>query len=456
MSDATPFHLRGNYAPVTEECTASDLPVEGAIPPEITGSYVRNGPNPKTGSSPHWFSGDGMLHAVRLEGGRARSYRNRWVRTRSFLEEDAEMIGEDGSVDHTIAVANTNIVRHAGDWLALVESSFPTRVTPDLETLGCTDFAGRLRTSFTAHPKFCPLTGEMHFFGYGFFEPYLTYHRVNAAGELVQSEEIDVTGPTMVHDFAITDKHVIFFDLPVVFDLEAAMSGLEGEGEEDNEIETAGLPYSWSDDYPARIGVMERGVAGAKVRWSAVNPCYIFHPWNAFERDGKVVLDACRYDELWRGGSDNFNAAKPCRFEIDPAGGRVEQTQLFDREAEFPRINDRLCGLPHRFGYSISLGANVTEPSDECFILKHDFERGEESLWSPGAGGIPGEFVFVPANAQSGEDEGWLIGYVYDGNRDGSDLVILDATDLSSGPVARIGMPQRVPFGFHGNFFADE
>lgn len=456
MSDKTPFHLRGNYAPVTEECTATDLPVEGAIPPEICGSYVRNGPNPKSGTSPHWFSGDGMLHAVRLEGGRALSYRNRWVRTRSFLEEDAKLIGDDG-VDLTVAVANTNIVRHAGDWLALVESSFPTRVNAELETLGQTDFGGRLRTAFTAHPKFCPETGEMHFFGYGFFEPFLTYHRVNAAGELVQSEEIDVTGPTMVHDFAITRNHVIFLDLPVVFDLEAAMQRFAGpEGETSDAGDGDGMPYHWSDDYPARIGVMERGVAGAQVRWSAIDPCYIFHPWNAFERDGHIVLDACRYPELWREGTGSFDAAKPHRFEIDPAAGRVHETPLFETDAEFPRIDDRRCGLTHRYGYAASLGDDISNPSNQTAIVKHDFVHGEETRWEPGAGCVPGEFVFVPSAADAGEDEGWALGFVYDGNRGGSDLVILDATGIERGPVARVRLPQRVPFGFHGNFFADE
>ena len=157
-----PWHLTGNYGPVFDELTEFDLPVRGAIPPELDGLYVRNGANPKSGTSPHWFFGDGMLHGVRIEKGKAAWYRNRYVQTRALLEEDAAMIGEDGTADRTIAVANTNVVGHAQRIYALVESSFPTELTPELETLGTRDFDGRLTTAMTAHPKGCPDTGELH------------------------------------------------------------------------------------------------------------------------------------------------------------------------------------------------------------------------------------------------------------------------------------------------------
>ncbi len=220
-----PFHLRGNYAPVQQEVTAFDLPVSGAIPRELSGLYLRNGPNPKSGSSPHWFVGDGMVHGVRLENGRAAWYRNRWVRTRVLENPELAFVQEDGSVDRTVVVANTNVIGHAGRIYALVENGFPTELTPELETRGTCDFGGKLHSAFTAHPKHCPKTGELHFFGYGFFPPFLTYHVLDRSGELVKSLEIPVPGPTMMHDFAITERHVLFMDLPVVFDLEQALSG---------------------------------------------------------------------------------------------------------------------------------------------------------------------------------------------------------------------------------------
>ncbi len=446
-----PFHLQGNFAPVTDEITGDDLTVEGAIPPELNGVYMRIGPNPATGESPHWFTGDGMLHGVRLEGGKASWYRNRWVQTRALEDPDLQMISEGGEVDHSIAVANTGIIRHAGKFMALVETSFPTEVTPGLDTVGTYDFDGKLTTAMTAHPKICPVTGEMHFFGYGFFPPYLVYHRVDAEGRLVQSQEIDVTGPTMIHDFAITENNVIFMDLPVVFDLEAAMASLGGGQPQPG----AGLPYHWSDDYPARLGVMPRGVPGAAVRWYDIDPCYIFHPFNARDaEDGSIVLDVCRYPELWRGGSDNFNSAVPHRFVIDPAGGRVSESQIVDEPAEFPCVDDRLVGSRVRYGYAVSSPDLLVGPGELSKILKIDFDTGNNTAYDLPTGQVPGEVTFAPVG--EGEDEGYLMFFAYDKSRDGSDLVILDATQPQAGPVARVAMPQRVPFGFHGNWFADQ
>ncbi len=445
------FHLQGNFAPVSEEISSTELAVEGAIPPELNGTYMRIGPNPATGESSHWFTGDGMLHGVRLEGGKASWYRNRWVRTRLLEDPDLQMISEVGEVDHTVAVANTNIVRHAGKLLALVESSFPTEVTPELNTVGLHDFDGKLTTAMTAHPKFCPATGEMHFFGYGFFPPYLVYHRADAEGRLVQSEEIDVTGPTMIHDFAITANNVIFMDLPVVFDLEAAMAGMGGGDPESG----ATMPYHWSDDYPARLGVMPRGVPGAPVRWYDIDPCYVFHPYNAHDLDdGSVVLDVCRYPELWRGGSNNFGSPVPHRFVMDPASGRVSETTLAEDPAEFPRVDDRLTGSRVRYGYAVSSPDLLEGAGESSKILKIDFDTGNNTAYDLPEGQVPGEATFAPVG--EGEDEGYLVCFAYDKSRGGSDLVILDATQPQAGPVARVAMPQRVPFGFHGNWFADE
>ena len=433
-----PFHLRGNYAPVREEVTAVDLPVEGALPPELRGLYLRNGPNPKSGRSAHWFEGDGMVHGVRLEGGRARWYRNRYVRTKAY-EEGASFLREDGSVDRRIGTSNTNVVGHAGRILALVESSFPMCLGPELQTLEVWDFDGRLTTAMTAHPKVCPRTGELHFFGYGFGPPLLTYHRADAEGRLVQSEEIPVRGPTMIHDFAITDRSVVFFDLPIVFTPELAAQGR--------------FPYQWSESYGARIGVMPRGGRGADVRWLEIEPCYVFHPFNAFEEGGRIVLDVARYPELWRPGPEGFDPAYLHRFTLDVAGGKVSEQALDDRAIEFPRVDERRVGLPTRYGYAAAnrLGAGSSPER----LVKYELATGACRELELGAGSAPSELVFVPAAAAAGEDEGWLVGFVYDRARDRSDFVVLDAHRFAGPPVARVPLPARVPFGFHGNWIPD-
>ena len=440
-SEQLPFHLQGNFAPVQEEKTAVDLEVQGAIPPELRGLYLRNGPNPRSGRSPHWFFGDGMVHGVALADGEAKWYRNRWVRTRPYLEEEgsAILIQPDGTVDRTVAKANTNIIGHGGRILALVESSFPTELTPELETVGLYDFGGKLSSAMTAHPKLCPVTGEMHFFGYGFGPPYLTYHCANAAGELVQSEVIEVPGPTMMHDFAITEGHVIFMDLPVVFDPERAMQGT--------------MPYAWSDDYGARLGIMPRGGNSAQVRWFEIEPCYVFHPLNAHAEGDEVVLDVARYSEIWRESPADFRAACLHRFRVDLASGRVREEGLDDRSIEFPRVDPRCEGRPHRFGYAVCI--DLLTSQSVSALVQYDLVRGGARTHEFGPGCTPGEGVFAPASADASEDEGWVISFVYDEDRGGSALVILDASRFDGPPVATVALPQRVPFGFHGNWIPD-
>jgi carotenoid cleavage dioxygenase len=433
-----PFHLQGNFAPVQEEKTALNLDVQGAIPPELRGLYLRNGPNPRSGTSPHWFFGDGMVHGVALADGEAKWYRNRWVRTRPYLEGDetAILIGADGTVDRTVAKANTNIVGHAGRILALVESSFPTEMTRELETVGIYDFCGKLTTAMTAHPKLCPVTGEMHFFGYGFAPPYLVYHRADAAGDLVQSEVIDVPGPTMMHDFAITEQHVIFMDLPVVFDAERALQGT--------------MPYAWSDDYGARLGIMPRGGNSSDVRWFEIEPCYVFHPLNAYTAGNEVVLDVARYPEIWRQSPADFTRASLHRFRVDLASGGVHEESLDDRNIEFPRVDPRREGRAHRFGYAV--GYDHIASQSVSAVVQYDLAKGEAKAHEFGPGCVPGEGVFAPASADAAEDEGWVLTFVHDEARNGSALVILDAGGFDKPPVASVTLPQRVPFGFHGNW----
>jgi carotenoid cleavage dioxygenase-like enzyme len=430
------YFQRDNYAPVTDELTEFDLPVEGAIPAELDGWYLRNGPNPRQATA-HWFTGDGMIHGVRIEGGRAAWYRNRWVRTDSF-NDDFPLYNADGTRNLRASVANTHVVTHAGKTLALVESSLPYEISNDLETLGAYDFGGKLVDSMTAHPKICPTTGELHFFGYGsIFEPYVTYRRADANGELTINRPLDVKGHTMMHDFALTAEHVVFMDLPLVFNLDVA---IKGEGD---------MPYRWSDEYGARLGVMRRDDPFGPVRWFDIDSCYVFHVANAYEKTsarGTVIsLQAVRYPELWRdtGGFDADGAL--WSWTVDLQTGTVTERQLDDRAVEFPRIDDRLATLPARYAVSVGDGRLVRYDLTTGDAVEHAFGTAQ----SPGG---PGEAVFVPGSGTADESNGWYIGYVYDPARDGSDLVIIDASDFAAQPVARIKLPHRVPYGFHGNW----
>ena len=214
----TPFWLKDNFAPVFEETTAENLTVRGSIPDALNGRLLRNGANPQTGESLHWFLGNGMLHGVEISEGSANWYRNRYVKTPLYLNPDADIMS--GLGDMSMSAANTHVIKHAGKILALEEGHWPFEVSNDLETVGPHNYGGKLPGAMTAHPKICAETGEMLAFGYGMAPPYLTYYRVSKSGELVQVEEIEVPGATMVHDFNVTRNYVIFMDLPAVWNLE--------------------------------------------------------------------------------------------------------------------------------------------------------------------------------------------------------------------------------------------
>jgi len=445
---ALPFHMTGNYAPVLDEVEAVDLPVEGALPPELCGRYVRNGANPKHGPTAHWFAGDGMLHGIRLRDGRAEWYRNRWVRTRA-LEGAPRLDPTTGTMDLTVGLANTHVVRHAGRILALEEGSFPNEVTGELDTLGPYDFGGLLRTPCTAHPHVCAETGEMHFFGYQLIAPpFVTYHVADADGNLVHSQPIDVPGPTMVHDFAISRNYAIFLDMPVVFDLDAALRG--------------DMPFGWDEGYGARVGLLhrERARHGEQPRWFDVDPCYVFHVVNAWDEPGVhgdvVHLDAGRHESMWRGGTDRFEPSYLHRWRFDLGAGVVHEAQLDDVDHAFPRIDDRRTGLRNRFAWAVAPRDPSARGADAASVLvKYDLATGARTHHDAGPSAAVGEPVFVPAADASGEDEGWLLTYVHDDATGRSSFVVLDARDLAAAPVATVALPQRVPRGFHGSWFAD-
>jgi carotenoid cleavage dioxygenase-like enzyme len=460
-SELNPF-LKGNFGPWRMEGEAPDLEVVGELPRELLGTYYRNGPNPafEPIGRYHWFDGDGMIHAIRIEDGRAH-YRNRWVASEGLKEERAAGralypgLLELGTTEapRFKVTGNTNTVFHAKRLLALVESSLPTELDArTLETTGLYDFGGRLAGAMTAHPKLDPVNGEMLFFGYSPFPPYLQYHVVDASGAIVHSEPIDIAWPSMIHDFAVTEHHAIFLLCPVVFDFE--------------KLAKNGSIFSWEPERGTRIGVMPRRGTSADVQWFETDPCYVFHPMNAYEDGDEVVLDVHRYGRLqfmspssardpnWR----DEQIARLHRWRLDLVRGGVRSEPLDDHEGEFPRVDERLVGRKHRFGYFASTGpeGNPSFQPEFTSIAKIDLERGSRvEVRAHGAGNGCGEPVFVPRRPDAAEDDGWVLYLAYDRERNASELVVVDAREFGGEPVARVRMPHRVPYGFHGNWVAD-
>ncbi len=456
--EISPF-LAGVFAPVHDELDVHDLAVTGTIPSQLTGVYMRNGANPQFAPPGryHWFDGDGMVHAVYLDGGRAR-YKNRWVDTPglgheraaghglfggilNFTFPPAELMEECGIFKNA---ANTNIVAHAGKYLALWEGGLPTVITRELDTVGQSDFNGTLLGAMTAHPKWCTETGELIFFGYDPVAgpPFLRYHVADRSGVLTHSAEIELPRGVMMHDFLTTRNHSLFFDLPAV--VAATMSG----------------ESMFQPQYGARIGVIPRHGSNADVRWFDIEPCYVFHFLNAWEDGNTIVAFGCRMPGIdldFEAGADDIGAMASTKgigltkWTIDLAAGTCHEEIVSDLRSDFPRHHDDRMGLPHQYGYA---SATVDGPMTIGFnaIVRYDLQTNAELLYAFGEGTTIGEAVFAPDVDGAAENDGWLMVYATDLATEQTDLCIIDARDMASGPVARIHLPRRVPSGFHGNW----
>ncbi len=448
-------YLNGLFAPVREEVSAADLPVIGEIPRDLRGAYFRNGPNPMSppAGMHHWFDGDGMLHGVWFEDGRAR-YANRYLRTADF---EAEREGADAmpgifSPARTVAerrtvykdTANTDVVVHNGRLLALwYISGQPVAVDMrTLETIGVEDFGGRLPRNVSAHSKVDPATGELVFFDYALYEPKMSFGTVSPAGDLVHFQEVDLPGPRLPHDMGLTENYVILHDLPVVFTKSAIRNRMW-------QIEVA--------DQPTRFGVAPR--KGGAVRWFEFPTSYIYHVINCWEEGDDVVMAACKM--VPNGFSPDPSAygpyapmvtvlalrAQPFLWRMNMKTGDGTEAQLDDGVSEFPVVNLDHTGRKSRWSYHVVMEDHILQRYSA--LRKYDLETGayEQHDFAPGVYGS--EAAYAPTGA--GEDDGFVVTITAD--RDGnSEAHIIDAKNFAGPPVARVKLPQRVPLGFHATW----
>ncbi len=449
MTITNPY-LSGNYAPVGTEETVTDLEVTGSLPDALCGRYLRNGPNPLDDPDPatyHWFTGHGMVHGIRLDGGRARWYRNRWVRSAEVAAALGEAPHPGPVVEGMDFAANTNVIAHAGATYAIVEAGArPYELTDELDTVGPSDFGGTLPGGYTAHPKRDPATGELHavsyFWGWG---DRVQYTVVGVDGRVRKVVDIPVGGAISVHDMSLTERYAVVYDLPVLFSTDALAEG-------------AAFPYRWSEGYHSRVGLLPLDGGADDVVWCDVEPCYVFHPMNAFdEEDGTVSVDLVRHPKMFATHLTGPDEGPPVleRWRIDPTAGKVRTEVVDDRPQEFPRVDERVVGRRHRYGYAAGLNTDKVEASLDMgsALLKHDMVAGTTEA-RPLSGGA-GEAVFVPARDGAAEDDGYVLSLVYDAGRDASDLLVLNAADFTGEPAAVVHLPVRVPYGFHGNWAPD-
>ncbi len=453
-------YLSGNFTPIRSE-DDYDLEIEGRIPDGLRGALYRIGANPQFDPHDpnyHWFSGDGMVHAFFVEDGKVR-YRNRFVRTPKFeLEREAgrSLFGTFGNPMTTdpIAmgkdggVANTNILYHAGHLMALEEGHPPFEM--DARTLASTGYMDCYRGKVTAHPKIDAVTGEMVWFGYSVgdvpMNGTMSYGVTDATGRVTRRDNFETPFSAMVHDFMVTENHVLFPVLPLTMSLERAMKGRP--------------PLAWEPEKGGYVGVMRRDADVSTIRWFNVDPCYVFHPMNAWEADGKLFADVCRYDTAplfprADGKTPERSAAKLYRWTFDLSGGSdaIREEQLDDRDSEFPRLDERRTGLSYRHGW---FAADLRNTRTVKFntIAHIDHRTGAQTSYILPPGDLTSEPVFTPRTVTADEGDGWITAVVWRASENRSDFLVFDALDIKAGPIATAKLPRRVPFGFHGNWVA--
>ncbi|MBB3039408.1 carotenoid oxygenase family protein [Hoyosella altamirensis] len=447
-------HLSGVFTPQRDEVDVHGLHVEGELPEDLSGEYLRNGPNPRfdpIGTYVYPIDGDAMVHRIGIRDG-AVSYSNRFVRTPMVVaEEEAGLAIWAGVMDPYTPSADEvgpelagkardlpdiNVVRHGGRLLAMAEAAQPYRLDPsDLSTLGPDSCSGAMPIGSTAHPKIDPVTGEMVLFNYLLEAPYLTWSVVAADGSVTRPPTVvdGVDVPLMIHDMALTRRYIVLFLCPLVFDIEALLRG--------------GSVLDWRPDAGVRIALIPRD--GGKVRWCSTEAFWVWHFANAFDMaDGKVAVD---YAEWSFPGGFTAQEHEPrgamVRAVLDPDKGTISRTVVSDRNVEFPRIDDRQTCGDHR--YAATLGVHTGREGIFDSLLFFDMHAGSETEWRAGSLAV-GEPIYMPG----AERDYWgMIGTDRDDMT--SWFVILPVEDPSSGPLCRVRMPLRVPSGLHGAWLPD-
>ena len=451
-------HLSGNLAPIHSE-DDFDLTVAGRIPDSLHGAYYRNGPNPQfePRGQYHAFIGDGMIHGFFLDpDSNTARYRNRWVRTPRWQAEHKagrSLFGGMGlPSDPSVANinpggANTNIVWHGGKLMALQEQSEPFQIDPAGMEKGVFMNTGG---KFTAHPKIDPHTGELVWFAYSAGPQPLTnlidYGVTDATGRVVRRDRFAAPFASMMHDFMVTRNYVLFPVLPLSMDMTRAMKGLP--------------PIAWEPGKGAFVGVMKRNAGIDAIRWFEMDPNYIFHPMNAWEDGSKIHCEVMEYPSaplfpMADGSPPQHAEAVLTRWTIDLAASTnaVKREKLDDLYAEFPRLDERFAGLPYRHGWYV---ANVGHRNPLIFnsIAHIDYATGKRTTLTMNPGDSVGEPIFVPRSATAPEGDGHVIVLVHRAASNHSELMILNAQDITGAPEAVLKLPRRVPAGFHGNWMA--
>jgi all-trans-8'-apo-beta-carotenal 15,15'-oxygenase len=440
------------------------LVLRGRLPRGLHGAFYRNGPARHSLGGQryhHLFDGDGMVQKYSLSE-RGIVHQGRFVRTAKFVADStagrpvraafgtnppgAEPVTSADSIN----VANTSIVQHGGELLALWEGGSATRIDPRTLATGALkawspEYAGM---SFSAHPRI-DTDGTLWNFGVTSAQGLLSIYRVRASGELAQAVTLKVPDIAMVHDFAVTERHLVFLLPPLVFDRDRAAAGA-----------TFLDSHAWKPALGMRVLVLRKDDLEAP-QWFELPAGFVFHVGNACEEGGVIRLDCVRSPSAWnatQGLKELMQGLyQPREFpevtlvEIDLAGRRARQASLPLR-VEFPRIDPRVVGRPYAQVFTVLRQDPGDRPGFDA-VMRLDVVTGRSDSYRYGADVMVEEHVFVPNRAGSGrEGDGWLLGTALDLKRGQMLFSVFDAQQLAAGPIAQGVLPRVMPLGLHGVF----
>ena len=483
----SPYNSPG-FKPVHTLCSNAVLQVSGKIPDDLEGVYLRNGTNlqfEQTNGRYHMFNGAGMLHQLQIAAGKA-SYSNTYIKTPRYEIEDA--MGQDqylhfgdlagggkaGLVRMAVAAlrqrlgilpalealesgsSTTAVQYHHGKLYCLQETGYPfalnTRVEDGhliLDGEGRWDtFDGKLDSPYTAHPKIDPATGDWYTFSTQFSSGRL-YHSVLRQGKLEQHSVIDQQKPALafLHDYYLTDHYLVFPDLSLRFNPKD-MFGPEKS------------PMVFNADYKMRWGVIKRDhQPGDPVRWFTTDqPGHLWHVVNGWEEtrdDGGT--DIVLFAPVFRSYPSNLPIHNPqephakfnkWRLNLD-SGQVTEDRVLLDHFYERPSFNTAYIGRQNRYAYLLD---EEKEGMMARGVLKYDMVDEREVAYFDYGEFYGGEALFVPRTNASSEDDGYLLELLMMADR--AELLIIDAATMQE--MARLHLPQRVPFGVHSCWLNQE
>ena len=446
------------YRTPTGDLSAKDIPVRGRFPTAVQGVLFRNGPAMHDLAGEryhHWFAGDGMVQRFALSEN-SLNHTGKYVRTSKYLAEtqaQQRLFQAFGTPQthlrpltstDSINVANISVLPVAGELLALWEGGSATRLDlQTLDTLGFktwrNDLAG---LPFSAHPKVDP-DGTIWNFGVGSGQGMLILYQIGADGQLRRAEAIPVPDVPMIHDFAVTDKHLVFLMPPLVIDRDR----LASQGFLDAHV--------WRPELGMRVLVIDKNDWSSR-RNLELPSGFLFHLGNAWEDSAGVIrLDYVRSDdatvlfkstrEVMRGRHIQAPDVRLTNVTLDLKRGVASQ-EILPIDAEFPRIDGRLTGLRHR--YVIHATQARSDRPGYSAIARTDVESGHSDIYIYGSDHFAEEHLYVP----DGSGPGWILGTALDLKQSKTLLSCFAADRLAEGPVAQATLPYALPLGLHGQF----